>query len=70
MLAQPRQQRPARRIGQRREGAIQRLCLILNHMVKYRVPDACCQVRDAMRVSSGTLGVLRSPLVGEGWGGG
>jgi hypothetical protein len=44
VVAQPRQQGPARRIGQRREGAIQRLRLILNHMVKYRVPDACCQV--------------------------
>ena len=40
MLAQPRQQRPAGRIRQRREGAIQRLGLILNHAVKYRVSDA------------------------------
>ena len=65
MLAQPRQQGPAGRIRQRREGAIQRGCLILNHMVKYRAPDACCQVRDAMRVSSGTLGVLPPPLWGR-----
>ena len=50
LLAEPRQQRPARRVGQRREGAIQRGCFILNHRVKYRAPDACCQVRDAMRV--------------------
>ena len=63
MLAQPRQQRPARGIGQRRERAIQ--CLILNHVVKYLVLDAQCQVRDAMRVSSGTLGVLPPPLWGR-----
>ena len=44
MLAQPRQQGPAGRIGQRREGAIQRGCLILNHTVKYRDAGACCQV--------------------------
>jgi hypothetical protein len=35
--AEPRQQRPARRIGQRREGAIQRLRSIVNHVVRYRV---------------------------------
>ena len=45
MLAQPRQQRPAGGIGQCREGAIQRLWLILNHTVKYRLADACCQGR-------------------------
>ena len=45
MLAQPRQQGPAGRIGQGREGAIQRRWLILNHVVKYRMRDACCQVR-------------------------
>jgi hypothetical protein len=45
VLAEPRQQRPARRIGQGRERAIQRLCLILNHVVKYVVPDAQSQVR-------------------------
>ena len=56
MLAQPRQQRPAGRIGQRREGAIQRLWLILNHVVKYRMAEACCQVRtlDAVRLPAFT----------------
>ena len=56
MLAQPRQQGPARRVGQRREGAIQWLWLILNHVVKYRALDACCQVRDAMRAGRPSFG--------------
>ena len=50
MLAQPRQQGAARRIGQRRERAIQRLRLILNHVVRYLPKTARCQVRPAMRV--------------------
>ena len=58
VLAEPRQQRPARRIGQGRERAIQRLCLILNHVVKYLVPDARCQVRTRSGHSGGT-GTLR-----------
>ena len=35
---------PARRIGQRREGAIQRLRLILNHVVRYLPKTVRCQV--------------------------
>ena len=69
MLAEPRQQRPARRIGQGRERAIQRLCLILNHMVKYLVPDARCQVRTAMRVDyafSARAAVIPGPERSEG----
>ena len=33
MLAEPRQQRPARRVRKRRKGAVQSLITILNHMV-------------------------------------
>ena len=65
MLAQPRQQGPAGRIRQRREGAIQRLWLILNHVVKYRALDACCQSAMQCACQSGTLGVLPPPLWGR-----
>ena len=57
MLAQPRQQRPAGRIGQRREGAIQRGRLMLNHVVKYRMAGARCQVRTLSAV--GRVGTAR-----------
>ena len=33
LLAEPRQQRAPGRIGKRRKGAVQRVVLILNHMV-------------------------------------
>ena len=60
----------ARRVGSANAANVRSSALILNHMVKYLVLDAQCQGRDAMRVSSGTLGVLPPPLWGGlGWGG-
>src|SRR4029077_20049694 len=60
MLAQPRQQGPAGRIGQGRGGAIQRRWLILNHVVKDRVRGGGWQGQTPRRHSGATdLGFTR-----------
>jgi hypothetical protein len=35
LTAEPRQQRPAGRVGKRRKGAVEHRLLILNHQVKF-----------------------------------
>ena len=46
-FAQPREQGAPRRVGERREGAIEVRSEIVNHMVKYRAALGGCQAGTA-----------------------
>ncbi len=51
LLAEMREDRAPRRIGEGSEGAVERGILILNHVVKFRSATQCCQGRKACCVS-------------------
>lgn len=58
LLGEPRQNGPAGRVGQSREGRVQCLMPIVNHMVMYMRPMRC--VKGELRGCAQTANLLRN----------